>query len=37
VVTVHSPSSNYVVETLPLYHKVCIFVLRKGMSMALTY
>lgn len=37
VVTVHSPSSNYVVVTPPLYHKVCIFVLRKGMSMALTH
>lgn len=37
VVIVRSPNSSYVVETALLYHTVCIFVLRKGRSMVLTY
>ena len=37
VAIVRSPNSRYVVDTALFNHKVCIFVLRKGMSMVLTY
>jgi hypothetical protein len=37
VVIVRSPNSSYVVDTVLLYHKVCIFILRKGMSRVLTH